>query len=549
MLFSSPSLAETKQEYDQKVEAAKAKLSAAQTKYDKTKSLYENAINTRQSIASKIVTAQEDLQNKATAFTAAQNEVLQAQQNLATAQTNYNTNLISDPNWIRPTKEVQVSEQVSYTVLVPHTETVTQTTLVPRTVTTTIPGGLVAESYDLLNYGSSPVLPDSSTLVFTETVNNISFDWGGGNILSSGLSEHVAVKFTGNIQLPLDTTYGFYAPGDDGIIVIIDGNTIINDWYDKGGGGSQVYVDMAAGNHTITVWYYENGGGANIWLYWQIPGGAFDIVPATAFGQQTIETTVYDEVTTTTDVTTYTEVIKYKIIWHTETVPDDSASAPLIYDPALLQLVNQAQAVLDKAEVDLATAQSDLDNSQATLNDLLNQQTSNDSSIDSLSTNLVSDQQAVTDAQLELESINPYVEPTSDPTQTTEITEPTPSETPSSISKQAEVQLEERSVKNDTGVLPYTVADVVTELQAEQVVNIISNPEALVGAVGAQLEATGQFIGELVTNPAAAISAVADAVSQAGLDMSNDQREKAQEVIIPVIIVSNVVSSLIGRIK
>jgi hypothetical protein len=34
--------------------------------------------------------------------------------------------------------------------------------------------------------------------------------------------------------------------------------------------------------------------------------------------------------------------------------------------------------------------------------------------------------------------------------------------------------------------------------------------------------------------------------SELGMDMTDDQREKAQEVIIPVVLVSNIVSTVIG---
>lgn len=74
--------------------------------------------------------------------------------------------------------------------------------------------------------------------------------------------------------------------------------------------------------------------------------------------------------------------------------------------------------------------------------------------------------------------------------------------------------------------MSYTVADVVTELQAEQVLQVFTNPAAAVEALGESLAATAEFVGELFTDPGAAVSAVFENVSAAGLDMSDDQREK-----------------------
>lgn len=522
---------------------AKAKIVTAESKLNSIKTKYNQLLLDQKTIQSQIDTAQINLNTKATALTQAQQDILKAQQDLANAQTDYNTQLISDPDWIRPTKEIQVSEQVAYTVLVPHTTTVTTTTLVPRTVTTVIPAGLVAESYNMFGYNSSPPLPDQSSLVATTKVDNINFDWGGGAILNSGLFEDVAVRFSGNINIPTTNTYTFYAPGDDGVIVIIDGNTIINDWYDKGGGGSIVSVPMTEGSHSITVWYYENGGGANVWLYWIIPESpGWEIIPASAFGEQVIQTIVYDEVTTTTEVTTYTEEIAYKTVWHTEVVPDDSLSAPLIKDPALLEIVNQKQATLDNEIIKEQNAKNEFDAAQFELNTLINNQSINTSEISSTYDTLTTYQNDLATAQSQYDAIQPYIEPTIDP----------PAETVTPIDTQIieeQKQLEERAVINDTKVLPYTLADVKTEQQAEQVLEVLSNPGELVNAVGESLQQATEFINNLVTDPQKTFLLVANQVSNAGLDMSDDQREKAQEVIIPVVIVSQIASTIIGRIK
>jgi hypothetical protein len=87
----------------------------------------------------------------------------------------------------------------------------------------------------------------------------------------------------------------------------------------------------------------------------------------------------------------------------------------------------------------------------------------------------------------------------------------------------AVVEFSDRAQENMDAPMPYTLADATTELAAEQ---LLSNP---IGALtNIDLEA--------VLNP-----------SEWGKDMTDDQREKAQEVVIPVIIASNIVAAAMTR--
>ena len=82
----------------------------------------------------------------------------------------------------------------------------------------------------------------------------------------------------------------------------------------------------------------------------------------------------------------------------------------------------------------------------------------------------------------------------------------------------------DRLKENKDAPMPYTLADATTEIQAEQ---FLSDP---LGAV-------------LNIDPVALLSDF----GQLGMDMTDDQREKAQEVIVPVIIASQIVGSFIRR--
>ena len=88
------------------------------------------------------------------------------------------------------------------------------------------------------------------------------------------------------------------------------------------------------------------------------------------------------------------------------------------------------------------------------------------------------------------------------------------------------VEFQERSAESsESSATPYTLADAVSEVQAEA---FLENPLAVFTEVDL----------EVLNNP-----------SEWGKDMTDDQREKAQEVIIPVVLISNIVSSIMARRK
>ena len=87
----------------------------------------------------------------------------------------------------------------------------------------------------------------------------------------------------------------------------------------------------------------------------------------------------------------------------------------------------------------------------------------------------------------------------------------------------AVVEFSSRAEENQDAVMPYTLADATTELQTEV---FLADP---IGALT-------NIDFEKISNP-----------SEWGKDMTDDQREKAQEVIIPVIIASNIVAAAMTR--
>lgn len=87
----------------------------------------------------------------------------------------------------------------------------------------------------------------------------------------------------------------------------------------------------------------------------------------------------------------------------------------------------------------------------------------------------------------------------------------------------------EKAAENINAPMPYTLADAIVEERMEE---LLSNPVAVLGSM---LDIN---LGEIFGN-----------LSSLGSDMTDDQREKAQEVVVPVIIASNIVAAAMTRRK
>jgi hypothetical protein len=309
---------------------------------------------------------------------ATSNQILsQKQQKLSQAQNNYDTNLIPDPAWIPPTY------QKEHILSITNTREVEVRTLVPHTTYITT-GGVKAEVFNRRGYNNAPPLPtDSEQPVYTTTVPEINFQWGGGQVLGSGYSEDVIVKFTGNLLFPQDGNYRFYTPADDGTKLNIAGMELINDWRDKGGGGSTSQEVFIRGGvlYPFTLYYYENGGGANVWMYYYTPQTNYQLVPASYLGNSVEAVTTYEEVITYTYENYYT----YETYYTTELVPNQTA--PLIKDLNLKELLDSAQLTYNEALVSSQAAQQAYEAQLLTKNIASDELTSAQEDLNNSSTN------------------------------------------------------------------------------------------------------------------------------------------------------------------
>jgi len=95
--------------------------------------------------------------------------------------------------------------------------------------------------------------------------------------------------------------------------------------------------------------------------------------------------------------------------------------------------------------------------------------------------------------------------------------------------KQAVIEFAARAEENKNAPMPYTVADAITEVQAEK---LLENPVGALTSVFTNIDL------KTLTSP-----------TEWGKDMTDDQREKVQEIVVPVIIASNIVAAAMTRRK
>ena len=170
--------------------------------------------------------------------------------------------------------------------------------------TQTVSFGLNYSTY--ASSGASPEMPNEESVVLSSgTVLSIAHSWGGGQVLNSGRSEGVIVKYEGWLLPPSNQVYYMCANSDDGFRLYLDEILVINDWYDRGGGcGETADVDFSNGQaKRLTAYFYENGGGASAYLTYYTDNGGWAFVPGSWYTQSNPTATT----TTTTSTTSTTQ--------------------------------------------------------------------------------------------------------------------------------------------------------------------------------------------------------------------------------------------------
>ena len=207
-------------------------------------------------------------------------------------------------------------------------------------------------------YNAAPPVPPITNIAGTFTDTDINHNFDQQPLFN--LREDFVVRYQGFITSSVTTSVRFYAPADDGVQFFLNDERIINDWYDKGGGGSMTApVQMQAGvSQPFTLWFYENGGAAWVRLMWLIDN-QWQIVPASAFTiSETTTTTTSAPPTTTEQPTTTTEASTTTTIPETQTTHHLQQETTTTDAPAVVQTTVPVTTLPDPVPVATSLAPS-----------------------------------------------------------------------------------------------------------------------------------------------------------------------------------------------
>ena len=135
-------------------------------------------------------------------------------------------------------------------------------------------GSFTGEYYQ----GNPGPSPEFGELVLTREDPVIDFYWDENSPDPSMEAEHFQVRWTGDVFASVDGNYQFRTQSDDGVRLMVDGDTLINQWYDYGGANFYADVTLEQGSHEVVLEYYENGGWAHVHLWWTRPFHGQDLV-------------------------------------------------------------------------------------------------------------------------------------------------------------------------------------------------------------------------------------------------------------------------------
>lgn len=137
--------------------------------------------------------------------------------------------------------------------------------------------GLLGAYY--ANHTSASPYTGSPTLVRTDAVVN--FNWTsapGPGVGQTGFT----VRWTGSVQPQFNETYTFYATADDGVRLWVNGQELVNDWFDESATTYHASIALKAQQlYNIEMDYYQNLGAAVAELQWSSPSTTLAVVPQT----------------------------------------------------------------------------------------------------------------------------------------------------------------------------------------------------------------------------------------------------------------------------
>lgn len=160
----------------------------------------------------------------------------------------------------------------SHDATIPATASTFTATYAPLTGPT---NGLTGTYYDNADFTGRSI---------TRVDADLNFDWATAAAVAGIDADSFSVRWTGKITPTATGDWTFHALANDGVRLIVDGKTIIDDLAATGTKErTSAKVVLAAGQaYDIKVEFFEGAGSASMKLFWSGPGTAKEIVPSSA---------------------------------------------------------------------------------------------------------------------------------------------------------------------------------------------------------------------------------------------------------------------------
>ena len=150
--------------------------------------------------------------------------------------------------------------------------------------TTRAGGGLVGEYAN--HEGGAPSPPESpfKNVLLTRIDPGIDFQWGNGSPEPGVIDEdNFAVRWTGELEVPLTGKYIFKATTDDGVLLWVNGVEMADSWRPQGLEEQSGTINLVAGDFaSIKMLFFATTGNAQAALSWAHDLFSLEIIPAAA---------------------------------------------------------------------------------------------------------------------------------------------------------------------------------------------------------------------------------------------------------------------------
>jgi len=103
---------------------------------------------------------------------------------------------------------------------------------------------------------------------FSRIDPSIAFNWGAGSPDPLITPDLFAARWVSTQSFQAGA-YRFFALVDDGVRLYVDGNLVIDEWFEHNGSTLFADVTLTAGVHALRVDYFEFGHDAQIYVWWE----------------------------------------------------------------------------------------------------------------------------------------------------------------------------------------------------------------------------------------------------------------------------------------